>query len=274
MACICSASHLQQLRRTPSDLRLQRIAPAAVAQAAQWPAFEGAQQMLWCRAPPLACLAPITTEPACCPCLTRSLHCLTHSPSSCCQVLVYFAVAKKGDAPTDGKTDVNPEGLTAAYGPHAAVVAARLHAAGLSCKVGKAGRAVALAGMRRWQACGAAELGADWQRFKHAAARGALLCSCPWRVVVRAAAFQASLRAASPPPPAGAGPPRLHVPHAGEADLDLRLHAGGRAARRLHRGRGGVAGELCCEQPLDLVASWAADHMVCAAALWARWVRK
>lgn len=29
------------------------------------------------------------------------------------QVLVYFAVAKQGDAPTDGKTDVNPEGLTA-----------------------------------------------------------------------------------------------------------------------------------------------------------------
>lgn len=29
------------------------------------------------------------------------------------QVLVYFAVAKKGDAPGDGKTNVNPEGLTA-----------------------------------------------------------------------------------------------------------------------------------------------------------------
>jgi hypothetical protein len=29
------------------------------------------------------------------------------------QVLVYFAVAKLGDQPTDGKTDVNPEGLTA-----------------------------------------------------------------------------------------------------------------------------------------------------------------
>eukprot|EP00195_Chlamydomonas_chlamydogama_P007584 CAMPEP_0202907694 /NCGR_PEP_ID=MMETSP1392-20130828/43520_1 /ASSEMBLY_ACC=CAM_ASM_000868 /TAXON_ID=225041 /ORGANISM="Chlamydomonas chlamydogama, Strain SAG 11-48b" /LENGTH=263 /DNA_ID=CAMNT_0049596709 /DNA_START=187 /DNA_END=978 /DNA_ORIENTATION=- len=51
------------------------------------------------------------------------------------QVLVYFAVAKKGDKPTDGKTDVNPEGLTAAYGKHAAAVAARLHAGGLSCKV-------------------------------------------------------------------------------------------------------------------------------------------
>jgi hypothetical protein len=29
------------------------------------------------------------------------------------QVLVYFAVAKLGEKPTDGKTDVNPEGLTA-----------------------------------------------------------------------------------------------------------------------------------------------------------------
>jgi hypothetical protein len=51
------------------------------------------------------------------------------------QVLVYFAVAKKGDAPSDGKTDVNPEGLTAAYGTHAEAFAARLHASGLSCKV-------------------------------------------------------------------------------------------------------------------------------------------
>lgn len=51
------------------------------------------------------------------------------------QVLVYFAVAKKGDIPTDGKTDLNPEGLTAAYGPHADAFAGRLHAAGLSCKV-------------------------------------------------------------------------------------------------------------------------------------------
>lgn len=51
------------------------------------------------------------------------------------QVLVYFAVAKKGDPPTDGKTDVNPEGLTAAYGPHAQAVADRLRSGGLSCKV-------------------------------------------------------------------------------------------------------------------------------------------
>lgn len=32
------------------------------------------------------------------------------------QVLVYFAVAKLGEKPTDGKTDVNPEGLTAGAG--------------------------------------------------------------------------------------------------------------------------------------------------------------
>ena len=37
------------------------------------------------------------------------------------QVLVYFAVAKLGDTPTDGKTDVNPEGLTAGKGAVPAV---------------------------------------------------------------------------------------------------------------------------------------------------------
>jgi hypothetical protein len=52
-------------------------------------------------------------------------------------VLVYFAVAKKGEKPTDGKTDVNPEGLTAAYGKHARVFSDRLKAAGLSCKVSR-----------------------------------------------------------------------------------------------------------------------------------------
>lgn len=51
------------------------------------------------------------------------------------QVLVYFAVAKQGDKPIDGKTDVNPEGLTAATGKHAQAVADRLESAGLSCKV-------------------------------------------------------------------------------------------------------------------------------------------
>lgn len=70
------------------------------------------------------------------PMLSQPFRLQTCPLSGSAQVLVYFAVAKKGDAPTDGKTDVNPEGLTAAYGPHAAAVAARLHAAGLSCKVG------------------------------------------------------------------------------------------------------------------------------------------
>lgn len=55
--------------------------------------------------------------------------------SDATQVLVYFAVAKLGDPPLDGKTDTNPEGLTAATGKWAAATAARLHAAGLSCKV-------------------------------------------------------------------------------------------------------------------------------------------
>ncbi|GAB2293121.1 hypothetical protein Dimus_027333 [Dionaea muscipula] len=51
------------------------------------------------------------------------------------QVLAYFAVSKLGEPPTDGKTDTNPEGLTAVYGKWASAVAARLHAGGLSCKV-------------------------------------------------------------------------------------------------------------------------------------------
>ncbi|XP_050286833.1 uncharacterized protein LOC126725873 isoform X2 [Quercus robur] len=44
-------------------------------------------------------------------------------------------VSKLGETPVDGKTDTNPEGLTAAYGKWAPAVAARLHAAALSCKV-------------------------------------------------------------------------------------------------------------------------------------------
>ena len=51
------------------------------------------------------------------------------------QVLVYFAVAKMGEDPIDGKTDVNPEGLTAANGKWAQAMADRLSTAGLSCKV-------------------------------------------------------------------------------------------------------------------------------------------
>lgn len=51
------------------------------------------------------------------------------------QVLAYFAVSKLGVPPVDGKTDTNPEGLTAAFGQWASAVAARLHSGGLSCKV-------------------------------------------------------------------------------------------------------------------------------------------
>ncbi|XVE91178.1 hypothetical protein DITRI_Ditri20bG0133500 [Diplodiscus trichospermus] len=51
------------------------------------------------------------------------------------QVLAYFAVSKLGEPPVDGKTETNPEGLTAAYGKWASSIATRLHAGGLSCKV-------------------------------------------------------------------------------------------------------------------------------------------
>eukprot|EP00850_Spirogloea_muscicola_P005361 SM000024S07823 [mRNA] locus=s24:779170:780915:+ [translate_table: standard] len=51
------------------------------------------------------------------------------------QVLVYFAIAKLGQDPVDGITDVNPEGLTVATGKWAPAVAARLQSAGLTCKV-------------------------------------------------------------------------------------------------------------------------------------------
>ncbi|KAI3890268.1 hypothetical protein MKW92_017445 [Papaver armeniacum] len=51
------------------------------------------------------------------------------------QVLAYFAVSKLGEPPIDGKTDTNPEGLTAAYGKWGSAVASRLQAGCLSCKV-------------------------------------------------------------------------------------------------------------------------------------------
>ncbi|WJX48695.1 hypothetical protein P8452_35224 [Trifolium repens] len=51
------------------------------------------------------------------------------------QVLAYFAVSKLGETPIDGKTDTNPEGLTAAYGKWSLAVSERLQAGGLSCKV-------------------------------------------------------------------------------------------------------------------------------------------
>jgi len=51
------------------------------------------------------------------------------------QALIYFAVAKMGESPTDGKTDANPEGLTAVTGKWAEAFAERLISGGLSCKV-------------------------------------------------------------------------------------------------------------------------------------------
>ena len=61
---------------------------------------------------------------------------LTTIASSCMrQVLVFFAVAKMGEMPSGGTTRENPEGLTAAYGKHAAAFAKRLHSGDLTCKV-------------------------------------------------------------------------------------------------------------------------------------------
>ncbi|KMT03790.1 hypothetical protein BVRB_8g189350 [Beta vulgaris subsp. vulgaris] len=51
------------------------------------------------------------------------------------QVLAYFAVSKLGEPPIDGKTDTNPEGLTAAFGKWGSAIAERLLVGGLSCKV-------------------------------------------------------------------------------------------------------------------------------------------
>mmetsp|Transcript_5492 Transcript_5492/g.7601 ORF Transcript_5492/g.7601 Transcript_5492/m.7601 type:complete len:385 (-) Transcript_5492:237-1391(-) len=51
------------------------------------------------------------------------------------QALIYFAVSKKGEKPIDGKTDLNPEGLTAATGKWANDLSLRLRSGGLSCHV-------------------------------------------------------------------------------------------------------------------------------------------
>ena len=57
------------------------------------------------------------------------------NPNASTQCLVYFAVAKLGDKPMDGVTDLNPEGLTAAFGRHAESLAKRLRNAGVSIVV-------------------------------------------------------------------------------------------------------------------------------------------
>ena len=51
------------------------------------------------------------------------------------QALIYFAVSKFGEKPIDGKTDTNPEGLTAVTGKWAQDMAARLAAGDLACHV-------------------------------------------------------------------------------------------------------------------------------------------
>lgn len=51
------------------------------------------------------------------------------------QALVYFAVPKKGETPVDGKTDLNPEGLTAVTGKWAEDFSVRMKQGGLSCHV-------------------------------------------------------------------------------------------------------------------------------------------
>eukprot|EP00427_Karlodinium_veneficum_P006855 CAMPEP_0169176114 /NCGR_PEP_ID=MMETSP1015-20121227/65656_1 /TAXON_ID=342587 /ORGANISM="Karlodinium micrum, Strain CCMP2283" /LENGTH=364 /DNA_ID=CAMNT_0009250517 /DNA_START=157 /DNA_END=1251 /DNA_ORIENTATION=+ len=51
------------------------------------------------------------------------------------QVLLYLAVAKLGEEPTDGITDLNPEGLTAATGEWAAAFADRLKKGNLKCRL-------------------------------------------------------------------------------------------------------------------------------------------
>ncbi|CAE8592571.1 unnamed protein product [Polarella glacialis] len=52
-------------------------------------------------------------------------------------LLVYFAVAKKGEPPLDGKTDTDPKGLSAvnALGKWSREVAWRLQTSGLSCRI-------------------------------------------------------------------------------------------------------------------------------------------
>ena len=55
--------------------------------------------------------------------------------ADCTQGLVYFAVSKLGESPTDGITDLNPDGLTTATGKWAEAFRARLAKAGLRCRV-------------------------------------------------------------------------------------------------------------------------------------------
>ena len=51
------------------------------------------------------------------------------------QVLLYLSVPAMGATPVDGVTTVNPEGLTAATGPHGQAFADRLSALNMKCNV-------------------------------------------------------------------------------------------------------------------------------------------
>lgn len=51
------------------------------------------------------------------------------------QALIYYAVAKKGEKPIDGKTELNPEGLTAVTGKWSADFEKRMKQAGLGCNI-------------------------------------------------------------------------------------------------------------------------------------------
>jgi hypothetical protein len=58
-----------------------------------------------------------------------------HGLSDNTQALLYLSVPAKGVAPVDGVTRVNPNGLTAATGVHAAALAKRWAAVGMKCHV-------------------------------------------------------------------------------------------------------------------------------------------
>ena len=55
--------------------------------------------------------------------------------ASATQVLLYLAVSKMGEAPIDGITDTNPDGLTTAKGKWAGAFAARVAKGGLTCRL-------------------------------------------------------------------------------------------------------------------------------------------
>lgn len=50
-------------------------------------------------------------------------------------MLLYLAVSKLGEAPIDGITDTNPDGLTTAKGKWAEAFAARIAKGGLTCRL-------------------------------------------------------------------------------------------------------------------------------------------